>query len=478
MKKTFTLLFAIVIWIGSFSQISFDQFLNLPYFKNATITVFIKDLYTNKIIINYNSNKLLSFASVQKLLTTAAALEIFGPDYSFKTSLQYSGSIKDSILYGNIYILGGGDPSLGSKLFPQNQNFLEAWINAVKKLNIKAVHGNIIADPSIFDFYPTPGKWAWEDLSNYYGAAPTAICVFDNTLNVVFQTFAPNTQTKILQTYPHIPELKIINLVTAANIHHDNSYFYGSPFCFTKIVKGQLPAHRQRFIVRAAIPDPPLLTAQILKNALDSAHITVSGKALTTRLLPRDSITPVKYRTTFLNYFSPPLSQIIYQTNHKSINLYAEVLLKDLAVKYFGKGTTKLGIRALHKFLSDQLIDTSQVLIVDGSGLSRYNAISAKAIASLLDIMYKSPNFDIFFKSLPTAGVDGTLKHFGEDTELYGNLHAKTGTLSRVKALAGYLTSKQLHPLIIVIAINNFNCSSSTASSAIMNLLLNIYQKW
>ncbi len=445
-----------------------------PQYRYGQVAAVVKNLSTGQLLVKYNATKFVIPASTQKLFTTSAAMFLLG-NTRLKTYLQYDGRITDSTLYGNLYIFGQGDPSLGSRNFEQG-DFWDLWVKAVKNLGIKRIHGNIIADASYFDQYPVPKKWTWEDLGNYYGAAPTALCIYDNMYKIYFRTGKyRNSPTAIVKIEPEIPGLKIQNFVKSAYIHSDKSYIIGAPYCNERIAIGYLPAGRDSFIVKGSIPDPPLFLAQQLKNKLIENNIMVDGQAITTRL--DSDVTPIELRKTFLTHYSPPLDSIIARTNHKSINLYAEVLLNLLGKKFAGQGTTQSGLHVVYRFLDSLGIDTNQLHLVDGSGLSRYNSITAWSLFTLLEKIYFSQHRDRFMATLPVAGINGTLKYVGRNTYLQGRMFAKSGSMNRVRAYAGYLKNAKNQTLAFVIILNNFTCSQRLARKNIEHFLLQISQK-
>ena len=442
------------------------DFVSKPYFVQGRVGIVIKDLSHSRLLVDYNSDKFLIPASVQKILTTFASLDIFGPSYRFHTNLGYNGVIKDSILYGDLIIKGYGDPTTGSENFDDTM-FLSSFVEAVKKAGIKQIKGNIVADASYFDPLPTPAKWTWEDLGNYYGAAPTALCIYDNTYRLVMRTFSPGQPARIITIVPQIPGLKLHSYVRSAYIRSDQSYIIGSPGCMERSIVGRLPAHRKEFIVKGAIPDPPLFFAQLIREALDTAGIIIEGKACTARA------------DTMVNLFtlySPSLLQIIQLTNHKSVNLYAEVLLKHLALKYADTADTRTGITALYNFWASRGVDTSQMILYDGSGLSRYNVLTPGLMASVLESIYHSRNFDNFLTSLPVAGNSGTLKYIGRRTLLQDHFYAKSGSMRRVRNYAGYFFDKKGNVYSVVIMLNDFTCSQAVARREIVNFLTTIFR--
>ena len=466
MKKT--ILFLIILVFSSFTkaqkaQKALNNFLSLPQNRYAQIGLIIKDLTNDSVIVKYNTSSFLIPASLQKLLTTYCALQTFGREYKFFTDLYYSGFIKNSVLYGNLIVKGGGDPSFGSFLF-NDTSAIENFVLAVKKLGIKHIKGNIIADASLFGKNVIPPKWTWEDLGNYYGAPPTSLCIYDNTYKIYFKTGSAGSKAQIISILPKIPNLKIRSNVYAARIGSDQSYIIGAPFKFDRVVIGRLPAYRKKFIVKGSIPDPALLFAQLLNQKLRYAGISVQGKNIA--LYSKKNLVQQK-KSLITRHFSPRLLDIITKTNEKSINLYAEVLLNHLSLYYFDTVSTKKGISSIYKCLNNMGIDTILFDLYDGSGLSRYNNLTVKGLANFLETIYKQNNFKDFIRTLPQASVSGTLKYFGHKTVLEKNFFGKSGSMYRVRNYAGYYFAPNGHIIMIIIITNNFTTKSSQQRKAI-----------
>jgi len=186
---------------------------------SASVSFALRDAENGEMIFEHNSSKSLSQASVMKLITTAAALELLGPDHIFTTTIGYTGKIRkgSGTLDGNILIKGGGDPSLGSDKFPGcYEKFMEKWVSEIQKLGIKKIRGRVIADDSYFDYKPVPPKWNWEDMGNYYGAGAYGISIFDNTLKIHFQTGPEGTKPVAGMIEPEGSDISFINDLTAA----------------------------------------------------------------------------------------------------------------------------------------------------------------------------------------------------------------------------------------------------------------------
>jgi len=444
--------------------------------KNATISFYAIDTKTKEVVAEYNKNMTVLPASTQKLFSTAAALEILGENYRFKTKLQYSGKIDATTktLYGNIYIKGGGDPTLGSKYFDKNHKIIEKWIAVIKKLGIKKITGRVIGDASIYSTEIAVPKWAWEDIGNYYAAGANGLTVFDNSYEIYFKSSKyPNKLTKVTNINPSIPNLKIVNEVLSSNIRSDNAFVFGAPYRNLHILRGTIPKARNNFKIKGAIPDPAFYIAWFLQQKLDSLGIKCKKTASTVRLNLIKGDTIKGKRITINTNYSKNLSDIVYLTNKNSNNLFAEHFLNHIGLFKLKEGSNKAGRKALSYFWKTKGMNTESLYLYDGCGLSRSNGISAKQMVFLLNYMKnKSKNFDSFYNSLPVAGVSGTLKKIGKGTSAANNVRAKSGSIGRVRAYAGYVTTKSGRTLAFSINIANYNCSSSAARKKLTALMV------
>lgn len=433
---------------------------------NSSIGIAVTDNTTGENILKSEPQLSLVPASILKVVTTATALEVFGPDFQFKTILSYSGTIRNDTLLGDLQIIGGGDPTLGSMYFPENVNFLEEWVKAIRNNGIRAISGNIIVDASVYEKIQVPGSWVWEDLGNYYGAGACGLSAYDNMYEIHLKSpQAADQPTQIIKITPEIPGLDIQNEVRSSDINSDQSYVFGSPEDNKRVIRGTIPKDRSDFAVKASIPSPPLLLANEFLNKLSGKGISVSGII---------KLQKAQNGSVLNETLSPPLRDIIRVTNHESVNLFAEHFLKHLALQKAGVGNTEDGCKFVLDFWKEKGLNMNGFFMNDGSGLSRFNAITASQMCSILNYMKtKSKYANDFIQSLPTAGI-GTLTSFNTEEFPQDCLYAKSGSMTRVRCYAGYLKTNSGRDLSFTIMLNNFSCSMSEATRKIQELLIEL----
>ena len=446
-----------------------NNFINQKSLNNASIGILVVDVKSGKNVLEHNSATSLVPASTLKLLTSAAALETFGSEHTFKTVLTYDGQISENgRLNGNIVIRGLGDPTFLSALFDEHYgNVFEDFVNAIEEAGIKSISGNVVGDISYFGQQQIADTWIWEDIGNYYGSPAYGLNIYDNTYFMTFKTDEAGSAAHLIKIDPPMPWLKFENHVTAANNNRDNAYIYGSYLSDQRVIKGTIPKNRKSFTIKGAIPDPAFLAAHQLLSKLEENGVYVSGD-------PVSDYKPGKlpHSQLLLEIESPPLSDIIFQLNMKSINLYAETLLLHLAKTKDGDCSIESGCGALSTFWGEKGMDISGLYLEDGSGLSRANAITAEQLVFVLQYMQtKSKYSESFLRSLPVAGKSGSLRNFGSGTNLENKLKAKSGYMSRVMCYAGYLTTEPDQQLVFAIMVNNYNCTNAEMRRLLENLL-------
>lgn len=438
--------------------------------SNAGICVAVCDAKTGEFLIKSAPQLSLLPASIMKVVTTATALEVFGPDFRFKTTLACSGTIRNDTLFGDLLIIGGGDPTLGSLYFPENNHFLDDWIKAIQSKNIRAISGKLILDASIYESQTIPNSWVWEDIGNYYGAGASGITVYDNLYEIHLSSpDVADKPTQLIRINPEVPNLDLRNEVLSSDLNSDQAYVFGSPEENKRVIRGSIPKGKSDFVVQASVPDPAALLASEFSKKLKANGILISESDAFEKIK-----TPKDQQVALSVSQSPALIDIIRVTNHESINLFAEHLLKHMAWQKYGLGTTKDGCKFVVQFWKDKGLDLSGFFMNDGSGLSRFNALSACQMVGILNYMKAKSEWSAeFTESLATAGK-GTLTVFNSENFPSDCLHAKSGSMTRVRCYAGYLTCISGRQLSFTFMLNNFSCSQSEAIRKMEEVLVEL----
>ncbi|MCP4441487.1 MAG: D-alanyl-D-alanine carboxypeptidase/D-alanyl-D-alanine-endopeptidase [Aureispira sp.] len=436
---------------------SFDQDPDLRY---ATIGFCAIDIEKNTIVAQRNYNQAMIPASSMKAITTGTSIGVLGKNYKYKTYIEYDGYVKNGVLEGNLYLKGTGDPCLGSPIMegvPNTETLMLEFVNAIKKAGIKKINGAVVGDGSHFEYASIIPTWQWGDIGNYYGAGVSGLNLHDNMYYINFQqnkTFGATP--KIHSTIPEVPGLIFQNEVTnAGRKTGDNAYIYIAPYTKNVVVRGTIPVGGTLFDVKGAIPDPELFAAFTLEKALNNSGINTTKAAATQRLLQSKN-----KRKVIHTHYSPTLDVIAKHTNEDSRNMYCEAMLKTIGLKMKNLGTDEDGIAAVLDFWRGRGLDMHGFFMKDGCGLSARNNVTTKVMAQILRKLYVDKNtFGDFYNLLAIAGETGTLKNVGRNSAAAGNVHAKSGSMNRIRSYTGFVTTKKGRKLSFCIIINNYSCS-------------------
>jgi D-alanyl-D-alanine carboxypeptidase len=278
---------------------------------------------------------------------------------------------------------------------------------------------------------------------------------------------------KIIRNYnvEEKPNIKFYNEVKSASWNSgDNSFIYAAPYATEAWIKGTLPAGSGVFSIMGAVTDPEFFAADWLLQSLKENDIAINGKAIALRTQKSNSA-----RKKIHTHYSPTLTELVRHTNESSRNMYCEAYVKSIGKKLKNEGSLDAGIAAISEFWRSRGIETSGLYMEDGSGLSARNNVSAKIMTEIMRKIHIDNNtFPNFKKLLAIAVRTGTFKYSGKGTLLEGNLHAKGGSMSRVRSITGYLTTKSQRNIAFTIIVNNFNCSGAMLKIRLENLMLAI----
>lgn len=403
--------------------------------------------------MEYNSELLLTPASILKSLTTATAISVFGPEFRWETRVEARGSISsDGTLHGDLVIVGGGDPTIDSRHFSKEQPpFVGQVLEAVRRHGIRQVRGSVV---TVSDAVPDGGpiaSWEVEDIPWDYGAGAYAVNYSDNTFTL---------QLPSMNTTPSVPGLNIINRMSGTTDKVDVSRGVGSN---NLTITGSLGQRKQASFT-LAMPDPAAVLTARLTGALVNAGISVAG-------VPEEKADTAA-RKTLLVRRSLPLSQVGRSLMVRSDNLMAEATLRALAP---GKSRgAALKLQQAH--WRDLGVDLSICRIDDGSGLSRGNCITPRQLGQVLRIMASGQHRMEYVDLFARTGVDGTLRSFLSNNPRKKEFVLKSGSMGGVQCYAGYrLDPDTMLPThVIVVMANHLTCQRTQLRKAIENLLLGV----
>lgn len=441
-----------------------NDILNGPGAANVFWGVSVKSLGTGRGLFAHNEDKLFVPASNMKLLTTAVALIRLGPGFKYTTSLYTNGEGENGVLKGDVYLRGSGDPSISERFQGRPTAVFEEWADSLKQQGIRAIEGDLIGDNSLFDDKSLGKGWAWDDEIISFSARISAVSFNDNCFGALISAGKKVGDPARITIFPETSYVKIENSIKTSGPGEQTNLdarrlFGGDTLNLSgRMELGSTPRH-----IRFAVGDPTLYAMTVLKEVLARKGIRVLGKAA--KMEDPGGAPDYGSMRTLVTRRSASLAEIIEQTNKRSQNLYAELLFRTLGATYGGRGTTEKSAQVMAESLAAMGIRPDSIGIYDGSGLSRLNLVTPSQIVRVLDYMSHHRHFSHYYRSLPVAGVDGTLTRRMKNTEGENNLRAKTGTLTHVVALSGYLTERSGGLLAFSIMSNNDLRPSAQARS-------------
>jgi D-alanyl-D-alanine carboxypeptidase/D-alanyl-D-alanine-endopeptidase (penicillin-binding protein 4) len=454
---------------------SIDTLLNEPALERATFGIAVRSLDRDELVYQANARKLLLPSSAMKIVTLAAAADQLGWDYTFPTRLAATGPIANGTLAGDLVVIGSGDPSIddwdggATALFRQ-------WAEQLKAAGIARVEGRIIGDDNAFTDDSLGAGWAWDDLAASYATAVGALQYNENTAQLVITAGRTAGEPAHVEVNPPGAPVTVRNLlVTTAPAVPVTIFVRPAARGAYVDVRGTVPQNGVRHIRNVSVENPTLYFANAMRRALAANGIEVKGATVDIDDLAAPPA--VDAAQTLLVHQSAPLSTLAATMMKMSQNLYAETFLRALGARDIGVGSFETGRAALQRTLTAWGISSADLLLADGSGLSRYNLITAEALVSILARVASDDRLrERFAAALPLAGRDGTLSERMRHTPADGNVRAKTGSMTGARSLAGYLTDADGERLAFAVIANNFDAPSETITRTLDAIVLQLAQ--
>lgn len=432
-----------------------DDYFNDPNFSSATWGVLVKSLKTGEIIYKRNADKLFIPASNMKLFTSAAALLLLGSDYIYETNFYVNGGLEKGVLKGDLIIQGAGDPTISSRFYSGNQiKIFEDWADTLKAKGIWVISGNIFGDDTFFDNVGLGNGWTWDYESSWFEAPSGALSFNDNCVEIKIEPAEVNFPAKV-SVIPYTKYISLVSKVITVDESVESSLSVLRQRGTNLIsVTGNIKKDSKPITEHVSISDPTMFFLTVLREVFERKGIVIQGRIGTIKsseknIIPND-LTPL------YTHRSVPLKIIIKELNKNSNNFYAEQLLKTIGLEIYNYGTVENGVKACKEIFNTMGINPENMVMADGSGLSRLDLVTPRQIINLLSFMYKSDEFSKFYESLPIGGIDGTLIDRMKKTAAENNVHAKAGYNNNVSALSGYLKTISGEPLVFSIIVNNY----------------------
>ena len=444
----------------------------------------IVDPATSEVLYQQNADRYFVPASNMKLFTTALALGKLGPDYRFHTTLETSGSIANGILNGNLTLVGRGDPNLSNRKFPYNlkeefdgppEKTLAELADAVVAKGVKEISGDVIGDDSYFPRERYPSGWEIDDMVWEYGAAISSIVVDDNTVAL---TLTPGDQPGSpvqASESPATGDFAVENdVTTSAPDAKSDLTLTREPGASLVVTKGTMPAGGAPRKWVLAVEEPAQHAATVLKHLLEDRGVRVDGVARARHEAAKKQEDPM----VLAEHVSVPLSDSVKLINKISQNLHAEMLLRAVARQSGTWATTDELMKVPQDFYASAGISPDDVMQSDASGLSRHDLVTPRAVVALLTFAQSQPWFEIYYHSLPVAGVDGTLEDRMKNTPAAGHIHAKTGSVEHVRTLSGFAETPAGRRLIFSFLSNNQAGKNHEAADALTGLCVAMLEEF
>ncbi len=458
--------------------------------RGAVVAIHVETLDEGAVLYTREADRPLTPGSNVKLLTTAAALHALGTDYRFRTTVSTDGSIRGDLLEGDLVLTGGGDPCL-SGLFHDGDPTaaLERLAAEIRERGIARVRGDLVIDAGFFDEQIHHPSWPADQLHLRYCAPIAAFSINDNCVDFEIRPARVLGARAVVEANPVPAGFTIENRVETVGATRpprariDLQWRETPGYHF--VVRGTISSNCRPYRAQAPIQQPVWYAAELFREALDLAGIRVEGATRVrtstvesrAHLLSRVAHTGTGAgrpqpgfgdvglgATTILAEHRSPLVDGVQVTNERSQNFYAEQILKTLGRERRANGSFESGCEVVVDFLREIGCETDGTRLVDGSGLSRSNRVTARSFVKVLRHMLLDTDPDVsraFFVSLPVSGQRGSLLSRMKEDAYRGRVAAKTGYVYRASALSGYARTDSGETRVFSILMNDFKAPNS-----------------
>ena len=462
-----------------------DSMLGDRKFRGAEFGILIVDPSRGDTLYSHNAGKLFMPASNQKILTSAVALHLLGPDFRFSTTFAASVPPRDGAIAGDLIVSGTGDPSFSDHMRGDAMVPLRQIADSLEARGVQRISGQLRSGLDAFPDATVGYGWAWDDLDFAYSAGVDELYFNEGFTRIVVRGGATAGDMAQIRTAPARTYPRVIGFVTTAprsgtpprnrvSVRQDSSD------AGAVIVSGTV-APGDSVVATITFRDHAAAYLEALREALAERSIWVDGgvqshppdsmrfrpvaDSAPADAEPRSQPPPADRGLPLFSMVSPPLREILPPFLKPSQNQIGEVLLKTLGRSRTGVGSADSGAAVVSRQLVEWGAVPDGFVVRDGSGLSRHDVVTPETIVHVLAAMQRDTAFTVFYDALPIAGVDGTIATRMRNTAAQGNVHAKTGSLDMVRSLSGYVTTADGHRLVFSVLANNWTVPASQVTA-------------
>ncbi|MEX1011087.1 MAG: D-alanyl-D-alanine carboxypeptidase/D-alanyl-D-alanine-endopeptidase [Balneolaceae bacterium] len=431
-----------------------------------------------RILIDIDGDRIIRPASMFKLISSAAALNILGPDFRYRTRLYGTGELDGDVWRGDLLIRGVGDPAISGEFTDGNALFLfETWADLLLDMGVRSIDGNILGNDSYFDDLPYPRGWEWDDLSYYYAAEISALSFNNNVVDLEVVADGEVGDLPEISWFPfQTSYVRFVNeqVITPPFTDFDESY-HRIPGSNTIFLRSRLP---QGYLETEplSVPEPAIYFVDTFRRHLEMEGVDVLGEPARDRTERNWSNS--RYQLLH-EHISVPLREMIRWKIRESDNFYAEMILKTVAAEDLAvPGSTELGLDVLRNFMAEAGFDTTQVTLRDASGMAPATLLNMSDLNRFFHRVREYDWVDVFDESLAIAGREGTLSHRFHQSPIFDRFRGKTGFTSGVRTIGGYLETSSGRQLIVTIATNNFTSKVAVIDRIHQQILENLFESY
>ncbi len=485
MKKFAAFLGAFLVLVHASAQTPAQQYVNRQSHSGV-----LKDAVWGALAVHRDGRTLVSLnqsrrmvpASNMKLVTTGTALHYFGPDGRFRTELGYTGEIRDGVLEGDVYIIGHGDPTLGTRdsIATDVGTLFRQWKSLLKEAGIQAIHGRIVGDGTAFEGNLEHRTWGYDDIGTYYGTGTNALSFYANAIDFAVRAATPGEPVRVEQTYPQTPWLHFRNYSITGPAGTGNSlYLYTTDLAPHAELRGSFATDRKPKTEHFANKFGALTCAYYFRKYLQDTGWEVTGSYADVdrsgHIRPGSFVPEEKAGepTVLGETVSAPIADIARITNVRSDNFYAEALFRAMGEDRTGVALFDSCLVAQRQVLTELSVDPDGVRQVDGCGLSRMNYVSPEWMVGFLQAMQQSPAFGAFLSSLPHPG-EGTLSALLPSQAGRERICIKSGSMDGVLCYSGYILAPDGTPEVTLSIMTNHTTATPKEVRAVLAHLLKL----